>query len=383
MTQQNFRDHVISVDDHVQEPPELWTRRLSKSKWGDRVPHVEQQADGTERWIVDGRKSELEGVALAGALMADRSDEPQRWEEVPRMAYVPAERLKALDAGGIDYSVLYPTVAGVAGEVFGRIHDPELELACVQAYNDWLVEEWAGASPRFIPQCIVPLLPAAAVQEIKRAVAKGHRGVIYPGIPMELRDVPHINEPDYDPVWATCQDLDVPVCFHAGSSAQIQLQPYDGYSPKLKKAVEAMTGPASSIFIVVNLLLSRILFRFPKLKVVFSESALGWGNYLLQYADFQFENDRIYLEGYALKPSELFRRQCYLTTWYDRASLQNPGPIGAENILWSTNFPLATSTWPNSRDAIALCFEGLADGARRQILCDNAAELYKIDKKVA
>ena len=130
----------ISVDDHVQEHPELWTERLSKTKWGDRIPHVEQKADGTECWVVDGRELPLQGVAEVGAVMADRSAVPRRWEEVPKVVYDPKERLRAMDADGVDFSVLYPTVAGVAGETFGRIEDPELELACVQAYNNWLIK---------------------------------------------------------------------------------------------------------------------------------------------------------------------------------------------------------------------------------------------------
>ena len=57
----------ISADDHVQEHPEVWTKRMSKAKWGDRIPHVEREADGTERWVVDGKPVDLPGVALAGA----------------------------------------------------------------------------------------------------------------------------------------------------------------------------------------------------------------------------------------------------------------------------------------------------------------------------
>ena len=81
----------ISADDHVQEHPEVWTKRMSKAKWGDRIPHVERQADGTERWVVDGKKVDLPGVALAGAAMPDRAREPQRWEDVPGVA-LQAER---------------------------------------------------------------------------------------------------------------------------------------------------------------------------------------------------------------------------------------------------------------------------------------------------
>ena len=97
------RQGFISADDHVQEHPEVWTARLSKNKWGDRIPHLERQPDGTERWTVDGRRLPLTGVALSGALMADRVREPQRWEEVPKMAYMPRERLRAMDADGVDY----------------------------------------------------------------------------------------------------------------------------------------------------------------------------------------------------------------------------------------------------------------------------------------
>ncbi|MEA2639389.1 MAG: hypothetical protein QOF51_783, partial [Chloroflexota bacterium] len=146
---------LVSADDHVLEPPDLWTARLG-SRFRDRAPHLERAADGTEHWVVDGQVLLGGRVAEVGALMADRNHEPTRWDEVPAAAYVPSERLKAMDAAGVDYSALYPTVAGRAGQAFGHLADPELELACVQAYNDWLIGEWASASPRFIPQCIAP-----------------------------------------------------------------------------------------------------------------------------------------------------------------------------------------------------------------------------------
>jgi predicted TIM-barrel fold metal-dependent hydrolase len=369
----------ISADEHVQEPPDLWTRRLSKKKWGDRIPHLQRQADGAERWVVDGKPLALAGAAAAAALMPERTREPRCWEEVPAAAYVPRERLRAMDADGVDYAVLYPTVAGVGGETFGRITDPELELACVQAYNDWLIEEWAGASERFIPQCIVPLYPAeAAAAEARRAVALGHRGVIYPGVPMELRDVPHVNEPEYDALWATCQELGVPLCFHAGASTTTQLGAYEGYSPALAGALEGMTRPASTAVVLVNILLSRILMRFPELRVVFAESGLGWCAYLLEYTDHQFENDKVRNEDFPLKPSELFRRQCYFTGWYDRISMQIRHHIGIENILWCTNFPQATSTWPRSREVIEAWAGDVPAEEREQILWSNAAKLYRL-----
>jgi uncharacterized protein len=368
----------ISADDHVQEHPEVWTKRMAKAKWGDRLPHVERQGDGTERWVVDGKQVDLPGVALAGAAMPDRAREPQRWEEVPKVAYDPRERLTAMDVDGVDYSVLYPSVAGRAGETFASLADAELELACVQAYNDFLADEWAAASPRFIPQCIIPLAPDAAAKEIRRAVAKGHRGVVMPSVPMMLREVPHINEPVYDPIWAACQELDVPLCFHAGATREIQFPPYAGFSPEVAATMEAITRPVSTVLVVANFLYSRILERFPKLKVIFAETSLAWCAYELELADHQFERQRLHTEGYDILPSALFKRQCHMVGWYDTTGLKTREHTGIKSLLWSTNFPQSTSTWPESRQTIARCFDGIPENERRQVLVDNAARLYKL-----
>jgi predicted TIM-barrel fold metal-dependent hydrolase len=369
---------LISVDDHVQEPPNLWTQRLSKIHGGERVPHLERKVDGSERWVVDNQVLLDGSAALAGALMADRNHEPSRWQDVPPAAYVPSERLKAMDAAGIDYSVLYPTVAGLAGEVFGRLSDPNLELACVQAYNDWLIEEWAAASDRFVPQCIVPIWPIeAATAEIERAVAIGHRGVVFPSLPMHLRDVPHVSGPEYDPVWSVCEELNVPVCLHAGASPQLQYHASPHLAPALARAMDAATKPVSSVFVISLYSFSRVLLRHPKLRLVLAESALSWGMLYLEWADHQFEHDGLAREGYELKPSEMFHRQCFYTSWYDKVA-PFADYIGADHILWAANFPLATSTWPRTRETVERCLHGVSAQARAQVLWKNAASLYKL-----
>ena len=150
-------NRIISIDDHVQETPDLWTSRIS-GRFGDRAPRLVSQG-GRDVWVVDGQELLGGRVCAAGGFLSDRTAHPDTWDTVPSAAYAPADRLKAMDAGGIDRSILFPTVGGFAGEAFGVLDDPDLELACVQAYNDWLIEEWAGASDRFVPQCMVPLGP--------------------------------------------------------------------------------------------------------------------------------------------------------------------------------------------------------------------------------
>lgn len=368
---------IISVDDHVQETPDLWTSRLSKSKWGDRIPHL-QRTNGAEHWVVDGQVLLGGQVARTGAFMADRAQDPSCWEDVPAAAYSPAARLQAMDAAGVESSVLFPTVAGLAGEAFGQLQDLDLELACVQAYNDWLLDEWAAASPRFIPQCIVPIgPPAATVAEIRRAVGKGHRGVVFPSVPHDLREVPHVADADYDPIWSVCEELDLPLCLHAGGSPKLQNPIPDAMSPARAAALEEVQRPVSSVYVLNLFFFSRILLRHPKLKVVMTESALSWGMLDLEWADHQFGHDGLANEGYDLTPSQMFHRQCYLNTWYDEVAPFAPY-VGADRILWSTNLPQATSTWPKTQEAIARCFEGVSDADREQILWKNAASLYKL-----
>jgi predicted TIM-barrel fold metal-dependent hydrolase len=283
-----------------------------------------------------------------------------------------------MDAAGVDYSVLYPTVAGLAGEAFGRIEDDTLELACVRAYNDWLIEYWAAASDRFIPQCIVPIWPVEeTVKEIRRAVNLGHRGVVFPSLPMHLRNVPHISGPEYDPVWETCQDLDVPVCLHAGASSELQYAPSATLNPKLAEALNAVTKPVSSVFVLSLYSFSRVLLRHPGLKVVFAESALSWGMLYMEWADHQFEHDGLAREGYELKPSEMFHRNCFLTAWFDQVA-PFLSYVGADHILWSSKLPLATSTWPRTHETLDRCFRGISAQAKENVLWRNAAGLYRL-----
>jgi uncharacterized protein len=374
---------IVSADDHVVEHPEVWTRRMSRSRWGERIPHLERQADGTDCWLIDGNRIALLGSGSTGALMANRTGEPRRWEEVPRQAHSPPDRLAAMDQDGIAFSVLYPSLAGVAGETFARLSDPEFELACVQAYNDWLIEEWAAASPRLVAQCLIPLAPIGdAIGEIRRAVDRGHKGVIFPAVPDRLREgLPHINDAAYDPLWSACEELAIPVCFHAGAIAQLEMASYPGFSPRIAEAYRAITRPAGSTSIISNFIVSRIAERHPRLKVVFAEASVGLVPYILEVADYAFEQRSLKRQfNYEATLSDFFRRNCYAVSWYDNQSLrQTCAYVGMNNVLWSTCFPLATSTWPESRTFAARCTEGLAAAERSKVLWENAAKLYKLE----
>jgi predicted TIM-barrel fold metal-dependent hydrolase len=306
--------------------------------------------------------------------------EPRIWAEVPLAAHRAAERLKMLDAHGVERSVLFPSVAGVGGETFATIDDPELECDCVRAYNDWLIEEWATASSRFVPQCIVPISSvAAAVDEIRRAVAAGHRGVIFPPATDQLRSLPHINEPIWDPLWSTCEELQVPVCFHAGSLPMLEMTPYAPFSPVIKAALHDISRPACSIGFLSNLLMSHILERHPDLTVVFGESSLGWVDFVVETVEHnvrQFGAGKVKFE---VPPRELLKSQCRFISWYDDTNLQAVcRQFGADCVLWASNFPNATSDCASAPILNQECFSRLSAEDRRKVTWDNAAKIYHL-----
>ncbi|HKD67428.1 MAG TPA: amidohydrolase family protein [Candidatus Binataceae bacterium] len=372
---------VISVDDHVQEPPDLWTRCMSGAKWGDRIPHVAGQADGTERWVIDGQVRAGTSLAPAGALSKDRTLEPQTWSQVPDTVYEPRARLAAMDSDRIDCSVLYPTAAGIGGEALGAIKDLDLQIECVRVYNDWIIDVWAAASFRFIPQAILPVGSVdAAVAEAKRAVGRGHKGVILPAQPSQINTAaPHLYKPDWDPLWAALQELDVPVCFHAGSAPSVMFDISPAYDAISAKAFDNVRQPAGSAALINGMVLSGILYRFAKLQPVFPGSAIDYVPFALEALDHQWERQLLAKnEGLKERPSDIFHRQCYVTTWKEKVGLRNRKYIGSDRILWESEFPRSTSTYPESAKLIEHNFAEVPKEEREQILWRNAARLYKL-----
>jgi uncharacterized protein len=376
-----LRFGVISVDDHVVEPPDLWTRRMSRAKWGDRVPHVAEQPSGTERWVIDGLVRESPSLAATGALSRERGSEPQTWSEVPQSAYDPHARLAVMDSDGVDYSVLYPSAAGASGEVICAVKDLDLQAECARVYNDWIIDVWAAASPRFVPQAILPAASIdGAVAEARRTVARGHKGVIMPAQPSQVNPAtPHLYKPEWDPLWTTLEELDVPVCFHAGSAPSVMFEISPTYDAPGARAFDNVRQSAGSAALINGMVLSGILYRFPKLRPVFPGSAIDYVPFALEALDHQWERQRLAEnEGFAQRPSEIFHRQCYVTTWKEKVGLRNRNYVGPDRILWESEFPRSSSTYPESMRMIENNFAEVPQPERELILWRNAARLYKL-----
>ena len=370
---------VISTDEHIQEAPDVWTNRMSKAKFGDDIPQIREMEDGTENWFVRGEPATfgIHKVASVAATMNPRNAEPQRWEDVAKIAYVPSERLKALDRDEVDTHTFYPNVAGITNQNFQQGGGDEFRLACLQAYNDWLAEEWSDYSPRYISQCLAPMWSVeSAVAEIERSVKKGHRGVVWHGAP-EVFGLPHFNDRQWDPVYQTCSDLGIPLCLHIG---QVPILPaWPGYDDRTRIAMGSTRSISSHMQILTNVLFSGVLDRFPNLKVITVESGIGWIPYLLETADHEYKSLGVGATELKTKPSEAFRRQVYGSFWFESVGIEIRRHIGVDNILYETDFPHPTSTWPDSKKYREECLKDVPADERVKMLRDNAIKLYHLD----
>jgi uncharacterized protein len=380
---------LISCDSHAQLDKDAFTSRMSRTKWGDAIPHLEETDDKAhmaipydhpvQRWFVNGQLVGNRGVVNCPTVMADplRRTFPQHWDEVPREVYDPVERLKAQDRDGVDAEVVFPNDPVQSATFFQG--DAAFELDCVRAYNDALAE-WAEVSDRYAPLAIIPYLSGIEVtlDEVRRAVRKGHRGIVMLGEPSHAKKgLKHLNDPYWDPLWELCQDLDVPIHWHAGAGLSLGVPRWKGYTQTRSQAAGSSGGFAVQAQIITNVLFSGLLERYPRSKWVCAETGLGWVNYILEGCDHEWERRHLWTEGRTMRPSDLFHRQVYVDFWYESVGVQHRHQVGLNNIMWESDFPHSTSTWPESWNFVNRAMEGVPEHERNQLLYGNAMRLYK------
>jgi predicted TIM-barrel fold metal-dependent hydrolase len=378
-----IRHGLLSADSHVVTDRNAFLDRMSRSEFGERIPHVrEVEIKGlkVDRWVVDGRPLRTRGVVNCPAAMGDpdRNAYPQRWDEVPGRVFLPLERVEALDADGIDAEVLFPNDPGK----FHQYNDPEFELACVQAYNDSLAE-WSRASDRFICLAMVPLLSGmeTLVAEIKRAARNGHRGIIMFALPsLLIPSLPHISEPFWYPLWDACQELTLPIHYHAsaGLARKLTFPEWDGYTPYEQHAAFTVPTSAWPAQIVPNLIFSGIAYKFPRLKSVFAETGIGSVSCVQTACDHEWERRKLWRHGLNQRPSERIRQQIYVNFWYERAGIELRHAVGVDNIMWESDYPHIASTYPASWKFVERSLRGVPDAERSKMLYLNAQSLYRL-----
>ncbi|MGH7934793.1 MAG: amidohydrolase family protein [Candidatus Binataceae bacterium] len=375
---------VISADSHMMEPANLWVERLDE-KYRDRAPKVvKSESKGQFLFIAPG----LQPFPVAGGFAAGRSGEELKefmrragkdegYEAARPSGWDPVERLKDQDIDGVQAEVLYTTLGM---PLFG-LDDPELQLACFRAYNDWVAEFSSHDRKRLHAIALVSLEDiSAGAKELERAAKIGLKGAMIWGAPP--RDKPYHSKV-YDPFWQTAQDLRMPLSLHVITGKR---------PPKSKEDIEkARTREPSFVRGYMNLIhevqrsltdiiFSGVLMRFPRLRIVSAENDSGWLAHYMYRLDHAFEKfGALMEEPLEMKPSDYVRRNVWATFQDDPIGPMLFRFFGEDNFMWASDFPHTDSTWPNSLKVIEKDFAGVPENVTQKIVCDNAVKLYNMD----
>lgn len=371
---------LISADGHIDLiwlPPDLFTSNASE-KLRDRMPYVEQTADGA-RWV--SRNGAQFGL-VNGMGSAGRPYIPGQIHRSDRMAATglyedgkkgirrlsePALRLRDQDLDGVQAEVLY----GVLGSS-ARLNDGEAAVEMLRIYNDWLYDFCKQAPQRLVGLANVPSHDMnAAVTEMKRAAARGVRGVDVANRP----DMIPLYDEFYEPLWRAAEETGIPLHFHTiGGRAP----DFTKMTPTVARRAFAthITGFQMHMsYMLMQLLYSGALERYPNLKVVIGEAGLGWIPYVLQHTDLEWEDQFKDLD-LKMKPSEYWHRQCYATYQTDPIGIKLLSDLGEDNVMWGNDYPHPDGIWPDSREFIGNELGHLAPATRHKVVCGNAAKLY-------
>ena len=259
--------------------------------------------------------------------------------------------------------------------MFAERSDKELALACVRAYNDWMVEEWAGDSGgRLVPLCIVPLWDAQlAADEVRRNAARGVRAVAFSELPGKL-GLPTIHSGEWEPFFAACNETGTAIFMHIGSGSHWLTS-----SPDAPPAVTGTLVFLTSVMALTDWLLSGVLARHPNLRICFAEGQVGWIPYVLERADNLWAKEVWAVQKQLPEPPSHYMRQVYGAFFDDRAGLAARDVIGIDQLTFETDYPHQDSTWPHTIETVRSFADLLDDDELRKVLHDNATELLQLD----
>jgi predicted TIM-barrel fold metal-dependent hydrolase len=380
---------VLDADSHWSEPADLFTKR-APAALKDRVPHHEE-IDGQRMWVMDGVPI---GGAGAGAVIGKDGEKwpseigLREWhvEDAHQGAYDPAVRLDVLDRFGIDAQVIFPSTIGLGGQDLGKVADQDLCRISIEIYNDGQAEIQEQSGNRLLP---MPLMPAwdidLCVAEAKRVAAMGARGVNMTSDPQDL-GAPDLADTAWDPFWATCSELQLPVHYHIGASVTAMTffgsYPWPSQSEGTKLAIGGSLLFIGNARVVTNLILAGIFDRHPDLKCVSVESGVGWIPFILETLDYEMsENAPADLAKLEKMPSEYFRSNLYATFWFENNRNKLPDlvdAVGEDSILFETDFPHPTCLYPDPLESVEAKMATLTPDAQAKILGENGKKLYRL-----
>ena len=367
---------VISSDSHVIEPPDLWISRV-EPRFRDRAPHIVSEEDA-DRWHCDDVKVTSVSVgAKAGVRFEsiDKLSQGVRSEEVIPGGYIPDEHIKDLDADGVYAGLLYPSVGFL---LYNAVKDSELLTALFRTYNDWVPEFCKPYPDRLKGIALLNVDEVeVGVKELERCAKLGFSGAMIPVYPVSEKPY---EMPEYEPLWATAQDLDMPLSLHVLTNRpgpgqeNTNLTTSRSFQCNQDHCVKMSLG---------HMIYSGVFERYPKLIVGSVEHELGWAPFFLERLDYTYTQRAQKPEWHRYKedmlPSDYFRRNIFLSFQEDGLGIKLRDIIGVDNLLWGSDYPHPESTFPRSQQILQEILEDCTEEEKGKIAGGNAARVYHLD----
>ena len=367
---------LLSVDDHLVEPPETFEGRIP-GKWKDQAPRVVETEEGHQVWVFEETPYFQVGfMCVAGRPREDHRFEPARFDEVRPGCYRIDDRIKDMDIGGIWASVNFPSgVTGFGGTLFSEAKDQDLGLACVRAWNDWLFEEWHSPYPdRIVPLGITFLTdPEKGAEEIRRNARRGFKAVTMPEQP-HRQGLPSVFDEYWEPIIRACAETETVINLHIGSSGFAEMP---AGAPILELGA-TLFGPMA-VTSCAEWLWSGWPVRYPELKIAMSEGGIGWVASLIDRVD-NIMTRSGYGQGWPDKknsPSDVLRRNFWFCMIDDPSTISTRHTIGVENIVFESDYPHGDGTWPDTQRVMEKVLGDLPVDEIRAITHENASKLYR------
>lgn len=337
---------IISVDDHISEPPDMFKKHLR----GDDLttaPTFHTSPNGADYWMYQGMKLSSVGLnAVVGRPLEEYGMEPQSLQQMRKGVYDPKARLDDMNINGIAASLNFGSMGGFEGSrCYHRAPDKKLAEIHLRAFNDWLIQEWCGYDRgRFIPCAILPTWDMdATVAEIKRVAALGCSNITISDNPTK-NGLPSIHNSYWEPMWKAIADNDVTVNLHIGSGNAAPIA-------SMETPIEAWitTMPMSINIGAADWLSLDALLCYPDLRIALSESGIGWIPYFMERADFSHSRHKAWTHSYyaGKRPSEVFRKHFLSCFIDDTFGLKNLNEIGEDNVAYECDYPHSDALWPD------------------------------------
>jgi predicted TIM-barrel fold metal-dependent hydrolase len=371
---------LISVDDHVVEPPSMgdFFAEHLPAAFKDRAPKVTRRADGTDAWQIEGQEIATFGLnAVQGRPPENWGSDPASFDQVRPGCYDVHQRVLDMNANGVLASLNFPSWPGLGGQFFMQNEDHDYVAAMTRTYNDWMVQDWCGAYPgRFVPIAISGFMLGAdwMADEIRRLADAGcHAVSCHPD--GHRFGAPDFHGDEWDAAWAAAEDVGTVIVFHFGGTPN--------FMPRTPFSVIPHVMPFQTAIFASELLWSPMFRRFPRLKLALAEGGIGWIPYFLEKADFVYDHHRRWTgEDFGDQlPSQVFRSHvqgCFID---DVTGLRNRDAIGIDMITWECDYPHSDSTWPQSPEVLwkALQAAALDDDEIEKVTWANASRWYQFD----